>query len=340
MFSIDGDESYQKIAKGLKALQSARPVFLPERALAVGAALDGAFPPGDARVHGLRDALGPGARRDALHASLSTLGPDWPALYAGAADPHPEDAAWGEPGATAVAAFLELAFDAPGTVRWECSHELPHGMAERELSGVESQYRWLAAQALEWRFNRVGTPGLAKARAFYAAHRGAAPAAPSEPAAAELAGLIASAFAATPPPAPGDMTASSQGTEPFEYAVEFRGRDWRGLSVDFLSRNSAALSFFSPAALRYYLPAFLVRHLAGTQWNADPVFALTHGFSPEDKGGDEDFDWEDIARRKFAAFSAPERAAVAAFLAHCDTHDAFEDPRIRAALDAYWTKPV
>lgn len=335
------DPQYQAIASGLLALQRARPVFPEGRAAAVRSALAAAFPAGDARAEPLLAELGPGARRDRLHRELSRLGPDWVALYACAGDAHPSDAGLSEPQARAVAAFLELAFDAPGALAWESSANLPHGMGDRELAGAAEQFRWLAAQALEWRFNRFDASGLEKARAFYASHRAAPAPVPADPRAAELAELIRHAFAATPAPAPADMTGSAQGTEPFEYAVEFRGRDWRGLSAAFLGRHSAALSFFSPAAFRYFIPAYLIHHLAGAQWNADPVFALTHGLAADDKrGGEEDFDWEAIARRKFAAFLPHERAAIAAFLAHCDAHDPFEDPRIREALDSYWTKPA
>lgn len=340
MFSLGEDPQYQAIAEGLKSLQKARPVFPKDAAGAVRALLAEAFPMGDRRAEAMLAALGPGARRDHLHSALSAFQPDWVALYAGTEDAHPTDAALGEAGARASAAFLELAFDTPGTLAWETGAKLPHGMAERELAGAEIQFRWLAAQALEWRFNKFETPALAKARAFYAGHRDANP--PTQPsmAAAELSGLIRNAFSATPAPAPDDMSGSDQGTEPFEYAVEFRGRDWRGLSVEFLSRHSAALSFFSPAAFRYFIPAYMVHHLAGAQWNADPVFNLTHGFSADDKAGDDDaFDWEAVARRKFAVFLPHERAAVAAFLSYCDAHDAFEDPRIREALAAFWAKP-
>ncbi|TBR24843.1 hypothetical protein EPO15_03300, partial [bacterium] len=326
------DPQYQAIASGLLALQRARPVFPEGRAAAVRSALAAAFPAGDESAEALLAELGPGARRDRLHRELSRLGPDWVALYSGEGDAHPADAGLSEAQARATAAFLELAFDAPGAVAWESPANLPHGMGERELAGAAEQFRWLAAQALEWRFNRFDTAGLGKARAFYAALREAPPPVPAGPGAAQLAELIRHAFAATPAPAPGDMTGSVQGTEPFEYAVEFRGRDWRGLSAAFLGRHSAALSFFSPAAFRYFIPAYLIHHLAGAQWNADPVFALTHGFSADDKGGDEDFDWEAVARRKFAAFLPHERAAIAAFLAHCDAHDPFEQPRIREAL--------
>lgn len=333
------DAQYQAIADGLRALGKARPVFPAESAARVRGALETAFPPGHKLAASLSAALGPGARRDALHSLLSGLKPDWAALYAGEADPHPQDRALGEAGARAVATFLELLFDAPGAVTWETPVPLPLGMAERELAGVADSLRWTAAAALEWRFNRFETPGLAKARAFYAAHRDAE--APSQPdaAASELAGLIRNAFSDVPAPAPEGLSGSSEGDEPFEYAVEFRGRDWRGLSVEFLSRHGAALSYFSPAAFRYFIPAYMVHHLAGARWNADPVFNLTHGFAEDDKGAEGSLDWEAAARTRFAVFTPVERAAVAAFLAHCDAHDPFEDPRIRSALDAYWTRP-
>ncbi|TPW20079.1 MAG: hypothetical protein FD126_2048 [Elusimicrobia bacterium] len=332
------DPQYQAIADGLKALQKARPVFPSEASSRVRGAVEAAFAPGHKLAASLLAALGPEARRDSLQALLGGLKPDWASLYAGDADPHPQDRALGEAGARAVATFLELVFDAPGSVTWETPTPLPHGMAERELEGVAVQLRWQAAQALEWRFNRFETPGLTKARAFYAAHREAA--APKQPdiVAAELAGLIRNAFRDAPAPAPGDLSGSEEGDEPFEYAVEFRGRDWRGLSVEFLSRHGAALAFFSPAAFRYFIPAYMVHHLPGPRWNADPVFNLTHGFAEADKGAEGSLDWEAAARRRFAVFTPPERAAVAAFLAWCDAHDPFEDPRIREALASYWNR--
>ena len=277
-------------------------------------------------------------RRDFLHSVLFMLQPRWAALYEGAAA-HAQDRALGAEGAKAVAAFLELAFDAPGALAWETAKALPYGMAERELHGAEFQYRWMAAQSLRWRFNTLETPALEKARAEYkAVSEGGVPD-PRLPSAKAVAVLVRQAFKDTPPPGEHDLTDSRQGDEPFEYAVEFRGKDWKGLGVEFLSRHSAALSFFSPAAFRYFIPAFMLADLTGADWNGDPVFALTHGLAKEDEEKDDTFDWPALARRKFAPFSDEERQAVAAYLEHAGRQYSEGDPRIGEALASYWTLP-
>ncbi|MBI5595623.1 MAG: hypothetical protein HY928_05975 [Elusimicrobia bacterium] len=280
-----------------------------------------------------------GGRRDFLHSVLFMLQPRWAALYEGE-DAHPQDKALGEEGNKAVAAFLELAFDAPGNLTWETDKSLPYGMAERELHGAEFQYRWMAAQALAWRFNAVETDALKKAQAEYKALCEGGIPDPKLPSAKAVAVLIRQAFAKTPAPGPHDLTDSRQGDEPFEYAVEFRGKDWKSLGVGFLSHHSSALSFFSPAALRYFIPAFMLADLTGADWNGDPVFALTHGLSKEDEEKDDTFDWAAIARRKFDPFSPEERQAVAAYLEHAGRQYASGDPRISEALASYWSLPL
>lgn len=384
MFDLDADPEYQKIAQGLKALQTARPVFPAERVRAVLAALDGALPDGPpptllkphyrregARAESLfggkergalppallrenwsstcyftaeawayylpaflKLALGPESRRDYLHSVLFMLAPDWFALYRDPASAHEEDAALGKAGREAVAGFLALSLEAPALLRWETPAALPHGMAERELEGAALQYVWMAAQSSRWRFPGV-PPAAEKADAVYASLFLDDIPAPADPAAATLATRIREAFADTEAPPPDAMTGSEQGSEPFEYAVEFRGRHWRTLSAEFLGKNHAALSFLSDAAFRYYLPAFLLHHLNGVAWNADPVFALTHGFGPEDKETDSTYDWEAVARRKFAVFKPREREAVAAFLRH-ELESVGEDDRIQAAIRDFW----
>lgn len=274
-------------------------------------------------------------RRDFLHSVLFMLQPDWVGLYEGE-EAHPQDRALGEAGTKAVAMFLELAFDAPGSLTWETDKALPHGMAERELHGAEFQYRWLAAQALRWRFNAFETPALTKARAEYKALTEGGIPDPKLPSAKAVAVLIRQAFKDTPAPAPDDMSRSVQGDEPYEYAVEFRGKRWSDLSVAFLSFHSAALSFFSDAAFRYFIPAFMLADLSGAEWNGDPVFALTHGLAKEDAEKEDTFDWAAIAKRRFAPFSADERQAVAAYLEHAGRQYSNGDPRITEALASYW----
>src|SRR5215211_6416221 len=47
----------------------------------------------------------------------------------------------------------------------------------------------------------------------------------------------------------------------------------------FLDGHATALSFFSEAGFRYFLPAYLISDLRGQLYTADPLFHQTHGFS-------------------------------------------------------------
>lgn len=75
------------------------------------------------------------------------------------------------------------------------------------------------------------------------------------------------------------MQGSSEGCEPFEEIEPFKGRD-DGQAIDarLLDTHYAALSFFSEAGLRYFLPAYLVADLKDDLATADPMFTLVHGF--------------------------------------------------------------
>jgi hypothetical protein len=90
---------------------------------------------------------------------------------------------------------------------------------------------------------------------------------------------IRQAFASTPPPDPSNLRNSSESEEPYLLEDEFRDkRDWTLLDPEFIDRSpdgfGTALSFFSPEAFRYYLPAYLIADLDGALRQADPVFRL------------------------------------------------------------------
>lgn len=81
---------------------------------------------------------------------------------------------------------------------------------------------------------------------------------------------------------PGDdfLQGSEEGCEPFEEISAFIGKtDWNSLEPTFLDAHYVALSFFSTAAFRFYLPAYLISDLHNSLRTADPVFHLTYGLS-------------------------------------------------------------
>jgi hypothetical protein len=85
----------------------------------------------------------------------------------------------------------------------------------------------------------------------------------------------------------------------------FRGRTWRGHAVKDLRYHDVALSFFTPEAFRYFLPAFMLATIDDPE-TADiiPQGILFHLSTPDDP-----HQWERITQ-----FEPAECDAIAAFL--------------------------
>ena len=161
---------------------------------------------------------------------------------------------------------------------------------------------------------------------------------------------------------PGDpfLQGSREGDEPFEEVEPFQGRtQWQAVEADFLDRHAAALSFFSEAGFRFYLPAYLVADLQGQLQFADPLFHLTHGFSAESvehevqgrtfvlRSGRTVFvnprrygamTFYDHARQRLSIFTREEAGAIVEYLNYNREQDELgvERKRIQAALEAFW----
>jgi hypothetical protein len=83
----------------------------------------------------------------------------------------------------------------------------------------------------------------------------------------------------------------------------FAGKTWQGHEVKDLHYHYDALSFFTPKAFRYYLPAFL---LADLSEEGDGIFAdfIAHAFTLRDNA---------TAQRYLSEFSKEELEAIAAY---------------------------
>ncbi len=163
---------------------------------------------------------------------------------------------------------------------------------------------------------------------------------------------IRAAFSAAPFPGPGHLTGSRESEEAQAIETEFADKsDWTALKAEFLNQapqgHGSALSFFSHAALRFYLPAYLLADLAGQASRADVVFHLCHGFDNASKDtpinprryGDKT--WFQNASERFAAFTHQEAAAITHYLEYKLQNARHHGPttqRIQEALDNYWSK--
>jgi hypothetical protein len=175
-----------------------------------------------------------------------------------------------------------------------------------------------------------------------------------------VAAAIERAFGANEYPGDAWILGSAEGCEPFDEVDPFRAHhDWRSLDAAFLDGHHAALSFFSEAGFRYYLPAYLLADLRDQLKTADPVFHLTHGFrdlSVSDAVGDRRFElrtgrgafinprrfgamtFQDYARYRLSVFTREEAEAVVAYLEcvrEVETRR-FSRSDIDAALESFW----
>ncbi len=171
---------------------------------------------------------------------------------------------------------------------------------------------------------------------------------------------IRQAFGGNEYPGDGYLQGSRAGCEPDEEVGPFVGRrDWRDLEPEFLDGHYVALSFFSEAGFRFFLPAYLVADLQGQLQTADPVFHLTHGFfeitvestikgrvfllttgkskllNPRRYGA---LTFHDYARYRLSVFTREEAAAIVAYLKFRmnAAGTKVEQEQIEAALAAFW----
>jgi len=161
---------------------------------------------------------------------------------------------------------------------------------------------------------------------------------------------------------PGDqyLQGSFEGSEPYEEVGPFQGHsDWKLLEPGFLDAHAGALSFFSAAGFRFFLPAYLIADLHGRLRTADPLFHLVHGFSDitvdiplkqrvfQIKSGKSELvnprrygalTFLDSARYRLSIFTREEAQAVVAYLEYkLETEEGeFSRDAIEAALKLFW----
>jgi hypothetical protein len=144
---------------------------------------------------------------------------------------------------------------------------------------------------------------------------------------------------------PGDEAlVRSRGDEPDAVLALFRGKtDWRTLSADYVDRAGAAspsaLSFFSPAAFRFFLPAYLLADIDGALTFTEPAFFLYYGLenTTRDLRAHQQTWWE-VQQEHFAPLTNKEAAAIVEYLRwKSDQTTSEHDQRaIAEALRNYW----
>lgn len=175
---------------------------------------------------------------------------------------------------------------------------------------------------------------------------------------------VQSAFWGNEHPGGRFLQGSFEGCEPYEEVGPFEDKtDWKGLEADFLDGHANALSFFSGAGFRYFIPAYLIADLRGRLYTADPLFHLTHGFSDwatevpvGDPAGERTLVMKhgrsafinprrygamtsyDYARWRLSVFTREEADAIVAYLKfkRDSDPDVIDGAAIDAALQSFW----
>jgi hypothetical protein len=161
---------------------------------------------------------------------------------------------------------------------------------------------------------------------------------------------------------PGDafLQGSFDGCEPAEEVSAFFGKtDWTALDSTMLDAHYCALSFFSEAGFRFFLPAYLLADVRGELLTAEPLFHLLHGLAAisaavpvgsltfeRGSGGTKLLNprrygamtWIDYARHRLSVFTREEAHAIVAYMNYKREHDStgLDRPRIDAALAEFW----
>ena len=161
---------------------------------------------------------------------------------------------------------------------------------------------------------------------------------------------------------PGDsfLQGSFEGCEPYDEVGYFKGKtDWKTLDAEMLDAHYDALSFFSEAGFRFFIPAFLIADLEEELRTADPVFHLTGGFLKRSvevytrtgvmnrkHGGETPLNprrygaisFADYARFRLSVFTKEEAGAIVAYLYCVRERNLPYDygNQIDTALNTFW----
>jgi hypothetical protein len=131
---------------------------------------------------------------------------------------------------------------------------------------------------------------------------------------------IEKAFADVPYPGDDQIADHKDCPECDDIKTHFRGKNWRGHSVEELQQYQSALSLFTPQALKYFLPAFMLASLGAWREADDiPSSIMFMCLPPEPE---EDAGMKQHWRERFELLTSMQRKAIAAYLQEWADSDA------------------
>jgi hypothetical protein len=139
---------------------------------------------------------------------------------------------------------------------------------------------------------------------------------------------IESAFADVPYPGDDRIADHQDCPECDEVRAHFRGATWHGHTVAELQQYQSVLPLFTPEALQYFLPAYMLVSLEAWREADDIPFSILCVCLPPDPR--EDAGLRQHRRERFVIFTPRQREAIAAYLREWATSDS---PFVEAHAD-------
>ncbi len=152
----------------------------------------------------------------------------------------------------------------------------------------------------------------------------------------ELQQRVKSAFALATYPGDDQLVVVTGGAhlECEQIRAAFQGKRWQHLPLKFLRYHASSLSFLTPEAFRYYLPAFLLAALQSYK-KADMVpFSLVFHLTPPAEGDPERSRFDQVV----TGLTQEQKVVIATFLQYMLEEHAGDFPLgdVQTALERYW----
>ncbi len=153
--------------------------------------------------------------------------------------------------------------------------------------------------------------------------------------AAQIAARLEAAFASVPYPGDDNISASPQWHVNAEMDHFFKGRNWPGLSPEELSEQRFSLYHFTPAAFRFFLPAYMRAALLHSEV-VDTVWEFVFGcLAPPEDSDSSAMQW---FMARVEGLTPDQRSAAKAYICfYTEIENSYPDPRRQRAL-AFWSK--
>lgn len=131
---------------------------------------------------------------------------------------------------------------------------------------------------------------------------------------------IREAFEDAPYPGDESLVADQSDYDPESRVIAnaFKGKDWRDVSLEMLRNHADALPLFTPAAFRYYLPAYMIGCVDSYyDLNVAPGAVLFNLTPPKQRN-----EWEwDFFWVRAQQFNEHEKGVIKSFLALMDLYE-------------------